>query len=179
MAGEIAAKRHAQAVFDIATQDNQLEKWRSDLELLASVFAEPQLTASLEDPRIRFEDKAAAVQNNMPDLSEKALNLAKLLIMKRRARLMTQIASEYGMLMDRQKGIEHAEVTTAIDVDFATEFKIKEELAKLTGTKVEVSKKVEPDIVGGFVARVGDKVIDASVRNRLQKLKYNIIQQAV
>ncbi|MFO8009207.1 MAG: ATP synthase F1 subunit delta [Dehalococcoidia bacterium] len=179
MPGEIAAKRHAQAIFEIATQDDQLEKWRSDLDLMASVFGDPQLTTALEDPRIRYEDKASTVEKNIPELSQKALNLARLLILKRRVRLIKKIAEEYGVLMDRQKGIEHAEVTTAIEVDFSTEFRIKEELAKITGTSVEVSRRVDPEIIGGFIARVGDKVIDASVRNRLQRLKHNIIKQAV
>jgi F-type H+-transporting ATPase subunit delta len=78
--------------------------------------------------------------------------------------------------MDRHQGIEHAEVTTAVQIDFSTQLKIKDQLAKITGSEIELISKIDPAIIGGFVARVGDKVIDGSVRNRLQNLKKNIAQ---
>jgi len=176
MAGEIAAKRHAQAVFEIALEKNELDKWRSDLDLLAGVFGDEDLIPVLENPKIRFEDKAEIVTKNLTDISPLALNLAKLLIQKHRVRIMPGIAEEYRILMDHHQGIENAEVTTAVKMEFSTEFKLKEELAKITGHKVELTTKIDPGVIGGFVARLGDKVIDGSVRNRLQNLKHNITQ---
>jgi len=176
MAGEIAARRHAQAVFEIAVEKNELDKWRSDMDLMAGVFGDAELIPVLESPKIRFEDKADAVVKNLSGVSAMALNLAKLLILKQRVKIMPQIAREYSILMDRHQGIEHAEVTTAVEMDSGAELKLKEELAKITGSKVELTTKIDPDIIGGFVARVGDKVIDGSVRNRLQNLKKSIAQ---
>ncbi len=176
MAGEIAARRHAQAVFEIAVEKNELEKWRSDLDLLAGVFGEADLVPVLESPKIRFEDKADVVAKNLSAISTEALNLAKLLVLKHRVKIMPQIAQEYGIMMDRRQGIEHAQVTTAVELDSSAELKLKEELAKITGSKVELTTRIDPDIIGGFVARVGDKVIDGSVRNRLQNLKHDITQ---
>lgn len=176
MAGEVAAKRHAQAVFEIALEKNDLAKWRSDLDLMAAVFGDATLLPVLDNPRIRFEDKASAVTKNLSGVGELAMNLAKLLIMKRRVKLMPQIAREYGLRVDRHQGIEHAEVTTAVELDTGMEIKLKEQLAEVTGSQIFLEKKVNPEIIGGFVARVGDKVIDGSVRNRLQVLKNNIAQ---
>lgn len=176
MAGEVAAKRHAQAVFEIAVETNELDKWRSDLELIAGVFGDAELLPLLESPNIRFEDKAEVVVRNLSGVGEKVLNLAKLIIQKRRVRIMPQLAVEYGMLMDRYQGIEHAVVTTASPIDAVMEANFKDQLAKITGSRIELSSKVDPDIIGGFVARVGDKVVDGSVRNRLQNLKQNIAQ---
>lgn len=176
MAGEIAAKRHAQAVFEIALEKNELEKWRSDLELLSGVFGDAELLPVLESPKIRFEDKADVVVKNLTGVGPMALNLAKLLIQKHHVRIMPQIETEYSILMDRHQGIEHAEVTTAVQIDFSAQLKIKDQLAKITGSEIELTSKVDPAIIGGFVARVGDKVIDGSVRNRLQNLKKNIAQ---
>ena len=178
MAGEIAARRHAQAVFEIAVEKSALDVWRSDLDLMAGVFGSVELIPVLESPKIRFEDKAEVVARNLSGVSPMAINLAKLLIQKHRVRLMPQIAKEYGVLMDRQRGIEHAEVTTATKIDFSTELKIKDELAKITGSKIELTMTIDHAIIGGFVARVGDKVIDGSVRNKLQNLKRNISQAA-
>ena len=176
MAGEVAAKRHAQAVFEIAVERNELDKWRSDLDLMAGVFGDTELLPLLESPKIRFEDKSDVVVKNLAGIGDMAINLAKLLIQKRNTRIMPQIAREYGVLMDRHQGIEHAEVTTASPMDASMEASFKDNLARITGSKIELSAKVDPDIIGGFVARVGDKVIDGSVRNRLQNLKQNIAQ---
>ncbi len=178
MAGEVAAKRHARAVFEIALEENGLDKWHADLDLMADVFSDPGLLMVLEAPGIRFEDKADAVDRNLSGVSPKALNLARLLILKRRSRMLAQIAREYNLLMDRQEGIEHAEVTTAVEMSLSTELKIKDQLARLTGSKIEISRKIDPGIMGGFVVRVGDRVIDASLLNRLQKLKKSIVQRA-
>ncbi|MFA4836579.1 MAG: ATP synthase F1 subunit delta [Dehalococcoidia bacterium] len=176
MAGEIAAKRHAQAVFQIAQEKGDLEKWRSDLNLMAAVFSDSELLPILENPKIRFEDKARAVVQGLTGAGEMALNLAKLLILKRRAKIMPQIALEYGRLVDIHQGIGHAEVTTAAPIDQSTQESLQAHLAKITGSKIALEVKVDPGIIGGFVARVGDKVIDGSVRSRLQNLKQKMIQ---
>ncbi|MDY6911563.1 MAG: ATP synthase F1 subunit delta [Chloroflexota bacterium] len=176
MAGEIAARRHAQAVFEIAVEQNELDKWRSDMNFVADVFGDAELLSVLENPKIRFEDKADVVAKNLTGISAMALNLAKLLVQKHRVKIMPQIALEYSILVDRHQGIEHAQVTTAVEMDFSAESKLKEELSKITGSKVELTTKIDPAIIGGFVARMGDKVIDGSVRNRLQHLKQNIAQ---
>lgn len=176
MAGEIAAKRHAEAVFEIASERNELEKWRSDLELMAAVLGSPELIPVLESPKIRYEHKVSAVTQNLTGISELAANLAKLLILKHRVRLISDIAAKYGGLMDRQRGVEHAEVITAVEMDTQLEHKIREQLARITGSEIELKPRIDPAIIGGFVARMGDKVLDGSVRNQLQNLKQQIVQ---
>lgn len=176
MAGEVAARRHAQAVFEIAMEQDQLDKWRSDLDLMSAVFADSELLPVLENPKIRFEDKATAVAQSLSGVSDFALNLAKLLILRRRAKLMPQIAEQYARLVDRRTGIDHAEVTTASPIDSATEESFKQHLSQITGNKIVLTVKTDPDIIGGFIARVGDKVIDGSVRSQLQSLKQSIVR---
>ena len=75
MAGEVAAKRHAQAVFEIAVERNELDKWRSDLDLMAGVFGDNELLPLLESPKIRFEDKADVVVKNLAGIGDMAINL--------------------------------------------------------------------------------------------------------
>ncbi|MBM3131617.1 MAG: ATP synthase F1 subunit delta [Chloroflexi bacterium] len=178
MAGEIIAKRHAQAVFQIALERGELEKWRSDLTLLGQVFSDPEVVTHLDDPKVKFEDKKKVIARALPHLSGLALNLVYLLILRRRVRVMPQLAEEYGRLVDRRQGIEHAEVTTAAPIDESVKGRFLDELAKITGRKIVLSTKTDPGIIGGFVARVGDKVIDGSVRTRLEKLKKELAQAA-
>lgn len=177
MAGSIAAKRHAQAVFQIALENNELEKWRSDLNLMASALSNPDLISILEDPKVHFEGKASLIERCLLEVSQLALNLAYLLIARRRVRIGGQIANEYERLVDAHQGLEHAEVTTAIPIDKDTEKSIAEHLAEVTGKRIVVSTKVDPEIIGGFVARVGDRLIDGSVRSRLEALRETLTRK--
>ena len=135
MAGEIAAKRHAQAVFQIAQERDELDKWRSDLELLATIFGDAELVLLLDDPKVKFEDKVGVVARNLPGASEMMLNLVKLLISRHRAKILPQIAEEYARLVDRKQGIEHAEVIIAAPINEDIEKSLVEQLAKITGNK--------------------------------------------
>ncbi|MFP4641178.1 MAG: ATP synthase F1 subunit delta [Dehalococcoidia bacterium] len=174
MAENIAAKRHAQAVFQIALENNQLEKWRSDLSLIASAFSQEELIAILEDPKIGFEDKFSLVKRCLPDISDLALNLANLLVVRRRVRIASKLAEEYNRLVDAHEGRKHAEVTTAVPVDKSIEKKLTEQLSELTESKVALSTKVDPQIIGGFVARIEDQLIDGSLRSKLESLRHTL-----
>ena len=178
MTASVAARRHAQAVFQIALERGELEKWRSDLKLMAFAFSDPDLISILEDPKVHFEEKAGIIRGCLPEASELALNLACLLITRRRTRILAQIANEYERLGDAHQGREHAEVTTATPIDNDTEKSIAEHLAEITGKRIMLSTKVDPEIIGGFVARVGDRLIDGSVRNKLEALRESLTQKA-
>ena len=176
MAEEIAAKRHAQAVFQIACERGELEKWRSDLKAMASAFSNPDLISVLEAPKVHFEEKASLIKRCLPEASELLFNLVYLLITRRRPRILGQIANEYERLVDAHQGLEHAEVVTATPIEKDTERAILQSLAKMTGKRIVISTKVAPEIIGGFVARVGDRLIDGSVRSKLEALKGTLTQ---
>lgn len=176
MAAEILAKRHAQAVFQLASERGELEKWRSELNTLAEALRDPMILAVLDDPRIRVEQKREIIRRALPQAQGLLLNLAYLLISRRRMRILPQLAEEYGRLVDRKQGIEHAEVTTAESIDEGVKGQILDHLTRLSGTKIVVRTKVDASILGGFVARVGDKLLDGSVRTRLEKLKKELAQ---
>lgn len=178
MAGNIAARRHAQAVFQIALEKDQLEKWRSDLSLIASAFSQEELVSVLEDPKIGFEDKQALVKRCLPDVNELALNLAYLLVVRHRVRIAPQVAEEYNRLVDAYEGWKRAEVTTAVPIDKDIEKRLSERLSELTGSKVAVSTKVDPQILGGFVARIEDQLIDGSLRSKVESLRQTLRQGA-
>ena len=171
----IAARRHAQAVFQIAEAKGEIEPWRSDLRRVVSTLSDPELVAILESPKVRFEEKAQLIRRCLPGVRDLILNLVYLLIVRRRFRLLSEILVEYERLADVHQGIEHAEVTTAVPLDRETEGRIREHLAKLTGKKVLVSTRVDPELIGGFIARVGDELVDGSLRTRLRELKEGLL----
>lgn len=168
------AKRHAQAIFNIALEKNELEQWRSDLKKLGQVLAEPRLRPLWENPRVRLGEKLEALRGFMEGANPLALNLAGLLISRGRLGLIDGIVAEYERFVDAHYGIEHAEVTTAIPLDEATKQELARRLGQALGKKVMVEARVDASVIGGMVARVGDLLLDGSVRTRLEGLRRSL-----
>jgi F-type H+-transporting ATPase subunit delta len=171
-----SAKRYAQAVFQIAIEKNEIDKWRSELDSIALALNDPQLKAILEDPKIRFVSKSQLVNKCLPDLSELAYNFAYLLIEKQRLHLLDQIVADFNRMADDYQGIGHARVITAIDLDSSDKDRLAKHLNSLTGKQVTVETDVDESIIGGFIARIGDRLLDGSTRARLEALKKKLVE---
>ena len=172
----VAAKRHAQAVFQLALERGELEKWLEDLKTIATTLSQPQLMAILESPKVHLDEKMELIGRCLPGVSQLALNLVYLLVGRRRLRLIDQIVSEYQRLADAYQGLEHAEVTTAIPLDEEDKQRLSERLAGLTGTRIMLSTKVDPNVIGGFVVRIGDRLIDGSTKSKLDSLRKSLVE---
>ena len=172
MGRKIYARRYAQAVFEIALEANELDRWQSDLGKIARLASDASLVAVLESPKLHFDVKARLLSESLGDVSPLALNLLYLLITRgRRLGMVGDIADEYGRLLDSHRGIEHAEVTTAIPLADEDKQKLSERLSAIIGKKVALKADVDPGVVGGIVARIGGKLLDGSTRSRLVSLK--------
>ncbi len=178
MAKVASAKRHAQAVYQIAIETNSLDKWGDELKTIVSTLSDVQLKAILQNPKIHLKDKVQVVNKVLPGLSQHALNLVYLLVSRQRLGILEQIVQEYQCLADAQKGLEHANVITAVTLDKADKDKIAKRLTDLTGKKIVLTTEVNADIVGGFVARIGDKLIDGSTKSKLEALKKQLTKAA-
>jgi len=171
MARMVYAKRFAQAVFEIALERKELDRWQSDLKKIASLSDDAALISLLQDPRLHFDSKAKLLSEQLGDINPLALNLVYLLISKGRLNMIGDIADEYQRLLDRHRGIEQAEVITAIPLDDKDKQRLAEYLGAAVGKKVVVKPEVNPSLIGGIVARVGDKLLDGSTRSKLAALK--------
>lgn len=176
MARAASARRHAQAVFQIALEKKELEKWQADLEIIANVLKDPQLIGLLENPKLRFSEKEKVLQNILAGISPLAMNLIYFLTAKNRLRIVADLVVEYRRLMNAYYGRETAEVVTAIPLSDEEKERLQKRLAALTGKKLVLVTRVEPDIMGGLVAKVGDRLMDGSVRTRLQELRRDLIK---
>ena len=174
MAKGVSARRHAQAVFQIAMEKKDLETWQADLERIAEVLRYPQLVALLENPKIRFSEKKRILQNILEGINPVAMNLVYFLVTKNRLRIVEDLVAEYGRLINAHYGKETAEVITAIPLGDEEKGKIQKKLATITKKEVVITTQVDPDIIGGVVAKAGDQLIDGSVRTRLKELKKSL-----
>ena len=171
MARRVYARRYSQAVFSIALETNQLDRWQSDLREIASLGEDATLVALLQNPRLHFDDRTRLLSEQLGDVNPLALNLVYLLLARGRLSMIADIANEYQRLLNSYRGIEQAEVTTAIPLDDEDKQSLEQHLGAVVGKKVVVRPEVDASIVGGIIARIGDKLLDGSTRSRLLALK--------
>lgn len=174
MPARASAKRYAQAVFQIALDKNTLDLWHNDLETVAEMASDPAFSMVMDSPRVHFNDKARIAREKLSGLHPEALNLALLLITKGRLDLAPEVAEEYEHFLNAHRGIEHAEVITAVPLSKEEHDRVAKGLADMVGKEIILESKVDPEIIGGLVAKVGDLLIEGSVRGRLKALKKSL-----
>ena len=174
MAKKTHARRYAQALFDIAIERQELDKWQSELTKIAVLGEDPATAALLENPKLRFEDKKKLLAGVLTDVSPQALNLVYLLVTKGNLSIVEDIADDYQEMLDKYRGIERADVFTAVPLDDEDKRKLEARLGVIVDKKVIIKQEVDPDLIGGIVARMGGKLLDGSVRSRLAALKSEI-----
>ena len=176
MARRAYARRYAQAVFEIALEAKELEKWQTDLREVVSAVGEASFAAFLSRPKIRFGDKAKLLAERLKGVSSLALNLVYLLIARGRLELIGEIAEDYQRLLDNYHGIEHAEVTTAIPLKDDEGRVVARYLEDMAEKKLVMKSEVDSALIGGIVARIGGKLLDGSTRTRLDTLKKELAE---
>ena len=171
-----AARRYAEAVFELADRDKALDTWRDDLRLAASLVGDPQVERVLTNPMVPLAEREALVGRLLkPRISAGALNLVLLLTRRSTTSMLPAIADEYQRLLNLRRGIVSAVVTSATALTKEEDTAIRDKVAKMTGTTVEVRTAVDPALIGGLTVRIGDRLIDASVRGRLERLREQLL----
>ena len=169
------AKRYARASFEIARDRGTLDEWGIDLRVMAFVMAHSQSAAFLSDTRVALSERHRFLQNLLKFVDPLVLNLAKLLVNRGRVPIGPQVVEAYENLVDEHRGVAHAEVLTAVPLSDDEKRAVEEKLSELTGSKVIARLEVQPEIVGGLLARVGDRLIDGSTRGRLLSLRRSLV----
>jgi len=168
------ARRYARAVFDIALEENGLERWRSDFNGIVTAVAEGAFLSVLVSPRIHFDEKARLLEARLKGVNLLALNLVKLLVARGGVNMLDEIAEEYSHLVDDYHGIQTAAVVTAVPLDNKDKEKLAAELGAIVDKKVQLESSVDPAIIGGVIARVGGRLLDGSTRSKLMALKKDL-----
>lgn len=171
MIQEVAAKRYAEAAYLIARQDGNEDAWAAGLSAMGTLFGDPQAEALFESSRVPVAEKLKLIDSALAGADPLVLNLARLLLRRRRTNLGPQIAEAYQELLDAAKGVSHAMVTTAVPLSDADLKAVEKRLGEVTGGEVIVKTQVDEGILGGLVVRIGDHLIDGSTRSRLEALR--------
>jgi len=168
------ARRYAQAIFEIAQEGEQFDTWLSQLQAVSVALREPRVARFLENPDISFAKKQPIIAQSLKEMHPMVVNFVYLLTQRGRLGLLPQVTSEFERMVNDRRGIQVAEVTTAVPLEPLQVATITRRLEEMTGKKIILHQKVDPQILGGLVARVGDMMIDGSLRGRLEGLRAQI-----
>lgn len=174
MADNVYARRYAQAVFRMALEQKELNVWQSDLRKIASVVRDEALFSLLTNREVSFDEKTKVLSERLGEIHPMALKLVSMLVARDRMGMIEDISDEYQQLLDNYHGVEGAEVadvTTAVPLDDEDRLKLAQRITDMVGKPIVLRVKVDPGIVGGIIIRIGDKLIDGSIRSKLAALR--------
>ena len=166
-----SAKRYAQAVFDIAQASDSVQEWDEQLSILAQASGVPEFASLMQAPEIKPEERSKALESVLPSLSDGMRNLLMLIAKRGAVKVLPQVYSRFQELSDAAQSVVRVQVTSAIELTDADQKRITEQLAASLGKSVRITAVVKPELLGGLVIRVGDRVIDGSAQQRLQALR--------
>ena len=177
MAYRASARRYAQAAFEIALEKGDLDDWLEDLGTIGTAIDTEGLGEVLDSPQLTTERKVAVIDEAFGD-SVRPLprNLLCLLASKNLSGISPEVANEFAGMVDSHRGVERAEVVTAFPMDETQSDKLSELLREIAGRDVVITARIDSEILGGVVAKVGDRVIDGSAKTRLESLRKTLTQ---
>jgi F-type H+-transporting ATPase subunit delta len=173
MNGSRAAIRYAKAILSFALEQQKEVEVNNDMLLVANTIQDSkELQLLLSSPVLKTEVKKAALKEVFASkTSALTIGLINLLIDNKRLPILGEVAKKYTVIYDSLKGIEVAKVTTAIPLTEELNQQVLRKVIEITGKQATIESIINPDIIGGFILRVGDIQYDASVANKLQVLK--------
>ena len=174
MASSAIARRYASAYFDVARDDDALDKRDDDLARATETLGNTEVTEALGNPRLDVADRVSLALDLIDGVGEQARNLVRLLVERNRIAALPGVLEQYRVLADRARGVVRAEVITAVEVSQPVQARIAEGLRARFGTDVQIEMRRDPAIIGGLVLRIGERVIDNSLRTHLQQLQASL-----
>jgi F-type H+-transporting ATPase subunit delta len=172
---EEIAQVYARSLFEVAREQDKLDELREQLGQFADALGEDHnLQVFFFSPYFSTTEKQEGLERAIDGADPILVNFLNLLIENHRMPVLLRVRRAYDALWEEENKLLPVSVTSAVELDKATISQIGDRIAEQTGRKVELSSTVEPDILGGIVVRVGNAVLDASVRNRLEQLRKQV-----
>jgi len=171
---EIAAV-YARSLFEVAQEQNKLDPIRDQLGEFADALDDTrELQVFFFSPYFSTAEKVDGLDRTVSDADPVVVNFLKLLIENHRMPVIFRVRREFDQLWQEENKLLPVQVTSAVELDPGTVSQIGDRIAEQTGRKVELSAIVDPDVLGGLVVRVGNSILDASIRNRLEQLRKQV-----
>ncbi|MCF8055690.1 MAG: F0F1 ATP synthase subunit delta [Desulfocapsa sp.] len=173
----ILARRYAKALFAVCKENGKFDEYNDALQGLNEIFASDSgLADSLTNPLYPMDVREKVMEGVVASMGvDKVMgNFLNLLVEKKRAGVLPEIAEEFQIMVDEEKNVSHGSVVSAIELSDELQANVQATLEKLTGKKVKLTTSVDPSIIGGIIAKVGDLELDGSIKTQLASLKDSI-----
>ena len=172
---EEIASVYARSLFEVAQEQDKLDKVRDELgEFTDALNESRELQVFLFSPYFSTREKADGLDKAISGADDTTLNFLRLLIEKHRMPVLFRVRAEYDRLWEEENKLLPVTVTSAVELPEETVKQIGDRIAEQTGQKIDITSTVDSDILGGLVVRVGNSILDASIRNRLEQLRKQV-----
>ena len=172
---EEIASVYARSLFEVAQEQEKLDKVRDELgEFADAMNGSRELQVFLFSPYFSTKEKIEGLDKAVSGADETVVNFLKLLIEKHRMPAIFRVRAELDQLWEEENKLLPVQVTSAVELPKDTVKQIGDRIAEQTDRKVDLSSIVDPDILGGIIVRVGNSVLDASIRNRLENFRKQV-----
>lgn len=180
MARTVSFRRYSQAIFEIALETNRLDVWTENLREFSVVLSDPEVSGMLRAPQIPAESKVGMIKELFGDsVDGLAQNFLLLLATRNLIFILPEIVTEFNKLVDEQAGIARGELISAVKLDKQQRGDITQVLSDIVGKPVKLTPFVDSGITGGIVARIGDTVIDGSIRAKFREMRTKMANQVL
>lgn len=174
------ARRYAQAAFELAGEHGNLDRWEEDLARVADVLGDSDVMGFLAAPQVSDSVKLDGIGKLLADVETLVRNTVSLMTVNHDITKFPDMHRVFGEMADEQRGIARAEVVTAVPLDDARRDRLAAGLARLVGRdEVIITERVDPRIIGGVVAKVGDRLIDGSTLTQLQAMRASLAERPI
>ncbi|AHM55692.1 ATP synthase subunit delta, sodium ion specific [Peptoclostridium acidaminophilum DSM 3953] len=175
---ELVARRYAGALFEVGLEENKLDSFEQELEVIAAAFSEnKEFSDIFKAPMVPKEEKKSLIENIFKGkASDETVNFIKILIDKDRISVLDEISTEFAKLVNEHNNIEEAVAVSAVPIAEDKLEALKVQLAKVTGKSIKIKNEINPSVMGGILVRIGNEEIDGTVKGRLDRLKDELHQ---
>jgi ATP synthase F1 delta subunit len=172
---EEIAQVYARSLFEVASEQGKLETVREQLAAFADALAESrELQTFFFSPYFWTQEKKDGLHRAVDGADETVLNFLELLIENHRMPVVFRVRRDFDRLWEEANQLLPVEITSAVELDRSVVDRIGEEIGRQTGRRVQLTSTVDPNVIGGLVLRVGNSILDASIRTRLDALRKQV-----
>jgi F-type H+-transporting ATPase subunit delta len=172
---EEIARVYARSLFEVATEHDKLDVVREQLGQFADALADSrELQTFFFSPYFSTGEKKEGLARAVTDADETVFNFLELLLENHRMPVVFRVRREYDRLWEEANRLLPVQITSAVALDPSVAERIGDEIGRQTGRTVELTSSVDPDVIGGIVVRVGNSILDASIRTRLENLRKQV-----
>jgi ATP synthase F1 delta subunit len=172
---EEIAQVYARSLFEVAKEKGNLDRVRDELgEIADALDSNRELSVFFFSPYFSTEEKKSGLESVIDGADEIVVNFLELLVENHRMPIIFRVRRAFDRLWEEENKLLPVQVTSAVELDSEVVERIGEEIGRQTGRRVELTAEVDPDVLGGIVLRVGNSILDASIRNRLEQLRKQV-----